>query len=119
MLCSECTQPVYELAETNTLDSGESCVEISTRHSWLWPEICLQCRHEIAGICQCRLGREHDRLKENIRLLFYFGVYHSFLVQPETDLFGFEYRRSILHYIMCGSLPRSVASEAPCRLIWS
>jgi hypothetical protein len=36
----------------------EACVEISTRYSWLWPKICFQCRHEIARIFRCRLGRE-------------------------------------------------------------
>jgi hypothetical protein len=58
MLCSECTQSVYESTETNTLDSNKACVDIFTRHSWLWTEICLLCRHEIARICRCRLGRE-------------------------------------------------------------
>jgi hypothetical protein len=28
------------------------------RNIWIWPEICLQCRHEFARICRCRLGRE-------------------------------------------------------------
>jgi hypothetical protein len=36
--------------------TSETCIEISTRHSWIWPEICLQCRLEFAGIC--RLGKE-------------------------------------------------------------
>jgi hypothetical protein len=73
MLCSECTQLVYELVETDTLDSSEACVEISTRHIWLWPEICLRCRHEIAGICRCRLGREHSGPEEHIWFLFTLG----------------------------------------------
>jgi hypothetical protein len=56
MLCSERTQEVYELAKTDTLDRSEACVEIFMRHNWLWPEICLRCKHDIARICQCRLG---------------------------------------------------------------
>jgi hypothetical protein len=51
---------------------------------WIWPEICLQCRHEFARICQFRLGREHSGPEEHIRLLFYLGVCHGFLVQQET-----------------------------------
>jgi hypothetical protein len=47
----------------------------------LWPEICLRCRHEIAGIFRCRLGRERSGLEEHIRLLFYLGICHGFLVQ--------------------------------------
>ena len=31
MLCNECTQSVYDSAETDTLDSSETCVEIFTR----------------------------------------------------------------------------------------
>jgi hypothetical protein len=103
MLCNECTQSVYESAETDSLDSSEACAEIPTRHSWIWPEICLCCRHEIVGICRCRLGRERSGLEEHIWLLFYFGIYHGFLVQQETELCGFEYCRSIVHSIMCGS----------------
>jgi hypothetical protein len=38
MLCSECTQSVYESTETDSLDSSGACVEISTRYSW----ICLR-----------------------------------------------------------------------------
>jgi hypothetical protein len=75
------TQSVYESTETDTLDSSEACVEISTRHSWIWPEICLRCRHEIAGICRSRLGRERSGPEEHIWLLFYFGICHGFLVQ--------------------------------------
>jgi hypothetical protein len=41
MIFSECTQSVYESAKTNTLDSSETDFEISMRHSFLWPEICL------------------------------------------------------------------------------
>jgi hypothetical protein len=81
MLCSECTQPIYELVEIDTLDSIEACVEISTRHSCLWPEICLRCRHEIARICRSRLGKECSGPKEHILLLFYFGICHGFMVQ--------------------------------------
>jgi hypothetical protein len=40
-ICYALSHSVYELAETYTLDSSETCVEISTRHIWLWPEICL------------------------------------------------------------------------------
>jgi hypothetical protein len=36
MICSECTQSVYESAEIDTLDSSEACVEISTRHIWFF-----------------------------------------------------------------------------------
>jgi hypothetical protein len=81
MLCSECTKSIYESEKTNSLDSSEACVDIAMRHSWIWLEICLKCRHEIAGICQCRLGRECSGLEEHIQLLFYFGIYHGFLVQ--------------------------------------
>jgi hypothetical protein len=35
MICSECSQSVYESVEIDTLDSIEACVEIFTRHSWL------------------------------------------------------------------------------------
>jgi hypothetical protein len=56
MLCNECIHSVYESVETDTLDRSEACVDISTRHGWLWPEICLWCRHYIAGICRCRLA---------------------------------------------------------------
>jgi hypothetical protein len=73
MLCSECTQSVYESAEIDTLDSSEACVEISTRHSWLWLEICLRCRHEIAGICRCRLGRERSGRKSTSSCCFTLG----------------------------------------------
>ena len=41
MLCNECTQSVYESIERDTLDINEACVEIFTRHNWLWPEIIL------------------------------------------------------------------------------
>jgi hypothetical protein len=119
MPCSECTQQVYESAETDTLDSSEACVEISTRHSWLWPEICLRCRHEIAGICRCRLGRERSGSEEHIRLLFHFGICHGFLVQQETNFCGSEYRKSRIYCIVCGSLRSSVALQAPSRRIWS
>jgi hypothetical protein len=27
--------------ETNTLGDYEACVEILTRHSWIWPKICF------------------------------------------------------------------------------
>jgi hypothetical protein len=118
MLSSECTQSVYESVETDTLDSSEACVEIFMKHSWLWTEICLRCRDEIAGICRCRLSRERSGPEEHLRLLFYFGIFHGFLVQQETYLCGFEYRRSRVHCIMCGSPRSSVASQAPCRLIW-
>jgi hypothetical protein len=101
------------MTETDSLDSSEACIEISTRHSWIWPEICLQCRHEIAGICRCRLGRERSGPEEHIRLLFYLGVCHGFLVQQETKLCGFEYRRSRVYSVECGSPRSSVASQAP------
>jgi hypothetical protein len=104
MLCSEFTQSVYESVETDTLDSSEACVEISTRHSWLWSEIFLRCRHEIVGICRCRLGRECSGPEEHIWLLFHFGISHGFLVQQEIDFCSFEYRRSIVYCIVCGSL---------------
>jgi hypothetical protein len=94
MLCSECTESVHELAETDSLDRSKSCIKISMRHSWIWPEICLQCRHEITGICRCRLVKEHSGPKEHIQLFFYLGVCHGFLVQQVTDLCGFEYRKS-------------------------
>jgi hypothetical protein len=51
------------------------------RHSWIWPEIYPQCRHELAGTCRCRLSRERSGLEEHIWLLFYLGVCHGFLVQ--------------------------------------
>jgi hypothetical protein len=119
MLCSESTQSVYESVEIDTLDSSEACVEIFMRQCWLWPEICLRCRHEIARICRCKLRRERSGPEEHIWLLFYLGIYHGFLVQQETDLCGFEYRRSRVHCIMCGSSLSSVALQAPCRLIWT
>jgi hypothetical protein len=34
----------------------QTCIEIYTRHSWIWPEICLQCGLEFAGICRYRLA---------------------------------------------------------------
>jgi hypothetical protein len=61
----------------HSVDSNEACIEISRRHSWIWPEICLQCRHEFAGICRCRLARECSEPEEHIRLLFYLGVCHG------------------------------------------
>jgi hypothetical protein len=93
MLCSEHTQSLYESDETDSLDNTEACVEISMRRSWIWSEICFRCRHEIAGICRCRLGRErsgseenrlsreHSGTEEHLRLLFYFGICHGFMVQ--------------------------------------
>jgi hypothetical protein len=33
MIYSECTWSVYDSAETDTLDSRESCVDISTRNN--------------------------------------------------------------------------------------
>jgi hypothetical protein len=81
MLCSECTQLDSESSKTNTLDCNEGSVEISMNQSWLWPKICLQCRNEIAGICRCKLGKERSGLEENPWLLFYFGIFHGFLVQ--------------------------------------
>jgi hypothetical protein len=119
MLCSECTQSIYESAEIDTLDSREACVEIFTRHNWLWPEVCLRCIHEIAGICRCKLGRECSGPEEHLRLLFYFGIFHGFLVWQETNFCGFEYRRSRVHCIICGSPRSSVASQSPCRFIWT
>jgi hypothetical protein len=50
---------------------------------------------------------------------FYFGICHGFLVEQETNFCGFEYCRSRVHCIMCGSLRSSEASQAPCRLIWT
>jgi hypothetical protein len=94
---------IHESA-TDSLDSSETCIEIFTRHSWIWPEICLQCKHEIVGIGRCRLGKEHSGPEEHIRLLFYIGVFHGFLVQQETELCGFEYRRSRVYSVECGSL---------------
>jgi hypothetical protein len=108
---------IHKLAETDSLGSSKTCIEISTRHSWIWPEICLQCRHEIAGICQCRLGREHSGPKEHIRLLFYIGVCHGFLVQQETELYGLEYCRSRVYSIECGCPRSNVALQAPDRFI--
>jgi hypothetical protein len=102
-----------------TLDSIEACVEIFTRHNWSWTEICLRCRHEIARIYQCRLGRERSVSKEHLWLLFYFGICHGFLRQLETDFCGFEYHRSRVHCIMCGRPQSSVALQALCRLIWT
>jgi hypothetical protein len=78
-------------------------IEISPRNSWIWLEICLQCRHEIAGLCQCRLGRERSGPEEHIWLLFNIGVCHGFLVEKETELCGFEYRRSRVYSVECGS----------------
>jgi hypothetical protein len=117
MLCSECAQSFYESVKTDTLDKSEACVEIFMRHGWLWTEICLWCRHEITGTCRCRLGREHSGPEEHLQLLFYFGICHGFLVQRETDLCNFEYSRSRVHYIMCGSPQTSVDSQAPCILV--
>jgi hypothetical protein len=99
---------VHESIETNSLDSSEACIEISTRHSWIWPEICLRCRHEIVGIRRCRLGRERSGLEEHIWLLFYLGVCHGFLVQQETKLYGFEYRKSIVYSV----------EVAVCKAVW-
>ena len=99
MLCSECTQLVYESAETDSLDSNKACIEISTRHNWIWPKTCLQCRLEFVGIC--RMDRKYIGLEEHVRLLFYLGVCHGFLVQQETKLYGFEYRRSRVYSIEC------------------
>jgi hypothetical protein len=42
--------------------------------------------------------------KEHIWLLFYRGICHGFLVQHETKLCGFEYRRSRVYSVECGSL---------------
>ena len=63
-----------------TLDSSKTCIEILTRHSWLWPKICLQCRLEPARICRCRMGRERSGQKKHIWLLLHFRVCHGFLV---------------------------------------
>jgi hypothetical protein len=103
MLCSECTKSVHESTETDSLDRNEACIEISTRHSWTWPEICLKCRHDLAGTCRCRLGRVCSGREEHTRLLFYLGVCHGFLVQQETELCGLEYRRSRVYSVECGS----------------
>jgi hypothetical protein len=88
--------------ETDSLDSSKACIEIYTRHSWIWPEICLQCELEFAGICRYRLSKEYSGPEEHIRLLFYLGVFHGFLVQQETKLCGLEYRRSRVYSIECG-----------------
>jgi hypothetical protein len=56
MLCSERTQSIYGVAETNSLDSNEACIEISTRHSWIWLEICLWCRHVFARDMSMQIG---------------------------------------------------------------
>jgi hypothetical protein len=37
----------------------------------------------------------------------------------KQELCGFEYHRSKVHSVMCGSSRSSVASQAPCRLIWT
>jgi hypothetical protein len=116
-ICSECTKSVHESVETDSLDNSEPCIEISTRHSWIWPEICLQCRHEIAWICRCRLGRERSVPEEHIQLLFYLRVCHGFLVQQEIELCGFEYCRSRVYSIECGSPRSNVASQAPDKFI--
>jgi hypothetical protein len=71
-----------------------------------------KCGLEFAGICRYRLGREYSGLEENIRLLFFLGVCHGFLVQQETKLCGLEYHRSRVYSIECGSPRSSVASQA-------
>jgi hypothetical protein len=73
MLYNERTHSIYESSETYSLDSSEAFIEISTRHRWIWPNICLQCRHDIARICRCRLGRECSGPEEHIWFLFYLG----------------------------------------------
>jgi hypothetical protein len=118
MLCSECNKSVHDLSETDTLDSIETCVEISTRQNWLWIEIFLRCRHEISWIF-CRLGREHSGMEEHIQLLFHFRIYHGFLVEQETQFCGLEYRRSRVYFIVCGIMRTSLDLKDPCRLIWS
>jgi hypothetical protein len=101
MLCSECAYSIHELAKTNSLDNSKSCIEIHMRHSWIWPEICLQCELEFAGICRYILSREYSGLEEHIWLLFYREGCHGFLVQPETKLCGLEYHRSRVYIIEC------------------
>jgi hypothetical protein len=66
-------KPSHETTETNSLDNNKTCIEIPTKHNWIWHEICLQCRLDLAGICRCRLGREYSGLEEHIQLLFTLG----------------------------------------------
>jgi hypothetical protein len=33
----------------DSLGNYKTCIEIYTRHSWIWSEICLQCELEFAG----------------------------------------------------------------------
>lgn len=56
-------------------------------------------------------------MEEHIRLLFYLGVSHGFLVQQETNLCGLEYCRSKVYSIECGSSRSIVASQAPNKFI--
>jgi hypothetical protein len=30
---------IHRSVETDSLDNNKTCIEISTRHSWIWPEI--------------------------------------------------------------------------------
>jgi hypothetical protein len=103
--------------ETDSLDSSKACIEIYMRHSWIWPEICLQCELKFAGIYRYSLRKEYSGPEEHIWLLFYLGVFHDFLVQHETKLYGLEYRKSRIYSIECGSSRSSVASQASDRFI--
>jgi hypothetical protein len=68
-----CLSQAHESTETDSLDNNKTCIEIPTKHSWIWPEICLQCRLELAGICRCRLGREYSGPEEHIGCCFTLG----------------------------------------------
>ena len=41
-------QSFHESTKTDSLDNNKTCIEIYTRHNWIWPEICLQCETEFA-----------------------------------------------------------------------
>ena len=65
----------------------------------VWPEICLQCRLEFAGICI--MDRKYSGSEEHIQLLFYCEVFHGFLVQHEAKICGLEYHRRRVYNIEC------------------
>jgi hypothetical protein len=48
-----------------------------------------------------QIGRERSGPEEHLRLLFYFGICHGFMVQQGTNFCGFEYpqKKSTLHCV--------------------
>ena len=88
--------------------SSKACIEIYMRHNWIWPKICLQCRHKIAGICRCKLGRVHSGSEEHIRLLFTLGSAMVFLVQQKQTFVALSTAKA--EYI--------ALSVAVCEAVW-